>query len=108
ATRIVLLDQGRIVQSGTPLQILSAPANDFVTDFFGRGDVGIKLLGLQCVATRLRAGESADGEPVLASLSLRDALSVFLSRRVDRLPVVDSDGEPLGVINFHDLLDLRS
>jgi len=108
ATRIVLLDQGRIVQSGTPLQILSAPANDFVVDFFGRSDVGIKLLGLQCVATRIRAGENADGAPVLASLSLRDALSVFLSRRVDRLPVVDSEGQHLGVIDFHDLLGQRT
>ncbi|WP_394755805.1 ABC transporter ATP-binding protein [Rhodoferax sp.] len=107
ATRIVLLDQGRIVQSGTPLQMLSSPTNDFVTDFFGRSDVGIKLLGLQRVATHLRADERAAGEPVLASLSLREALSIFLSRQVDRLPVVDSDGQPLGVIHFHDLLDLR-
>ena len=107
ATRIVFLDQGRIVQSGTPLQMLSAPANDFVTDFFGRGDVGIKLLGLQSVATRLRAGERAAGEPVLASSSLHDALSIFLSRRVDRLPVVDGDGHALGAIDIADLLDLR-
>ncbi|WPC68708.1 ABC transporter ATP-binding protein [Rhodoferax ferrireducens] len=107
ATRIVLLDQGRIVQSGTPLQMLSSPANDFVSDFFGRSDVGIKLLGLQSVATRLRAGEHAAGAPVLASSSLREALSMFLSRRVDRLPVVDGDGQALGVIDFSDLLDLR-
>jgi osmoprotectant transport system ATP-binding protein len=107
ATRIVLLDHGRIVQSGTPLQMLAAPANDFVTDFFGRGDVGIKLLGLQSVATRLRTGGRAAGEPVLVSLSLREALSIFLSRRVERLPVVDSDGQPLGVLDFHDLLDLH-
>ena len=107
ATRIVLLDQGRIVQSGTPLQMLSSPANDFVSDFFGRSDVGVKLLGLQSVATRLRAGEYAVGAPVLASSSLREALSMFLSRRVDRLPVVDGDGQALGVIDFSDLLDLR-
>jgi osmoprotectant transport system ATP-binding protein len=107
ATRIVLLDQGRVVQSGTPLQMLSSPASDFVSDFFGRSDVGIKLLGLQSVATRLRAGECAAGAPVLASSSLREALSMFLSRRVDRLPVVDGDGRALGVIDFSDLLDLR-
>ena len=107
ATRIVLLEHGRIVQSGTPLQMLSSPANDFVTDFFGRSDVGIKLLGLQSVATRLRSGERAGGEPVLASLSLREALSMFLVRRVQRLAVVDAEGHALGVIDFSDLLDLR-
>ena len=107
ATNIVLLDHGRIVQSGTPLQMLLSPANDFVTDFFGRSDVGIKLLGMQSVATRLRVGESAAGEPVLASLSLREALSVFLVRRVERLQVVDADGHALGAMDFSDLLDLR-
>ena len=107
ATNIVLLDHGRIVQSGTPLQMLSSPANDFVTDFFGRSDIGIKLLGMQSVATRLRVGESAAGEPVLASLSLREALSMFLVRRVERLPVVDADGHALGAMDFSDLLDLR-
>ncbi|MBA3057293.1 MAG: ABC transporter ATP-binding protein [Gammaproteobacteria bacterium] len=107
ATSIVLLDHGRIVQSGTPLQMLSNPANDFVTDFFGRNDVGIKLLGLQSVATRLRSGEHAGGEPVHASLSLRDAMSMFLVRRVDRLAVVDGECRALGTINFSDLLDLR-
>ncbi|MHB8949496.1 MAG: CBS domain-containing protein, partial [Rhodoferax sp.] len=76
-------------------------------DFFGRSDVGIKLLGLQSVATLLRTGESAAGEPVLASLSLREALSVFLVRRVQRLAVVDAEGHALGVIDFSDLLDLR-
>jgi osmoprotectant transport system ATP-binding protein len=107
ATRIVLLDHGRVVQSGTPLQMLSNPANDFVTDFFGRSDVGIKLLGLQRVADHIRPdtpGSAADGEPILDSLSLREALSVFLSRRVSRLAVVDGAGRRVGSIALHDLL----
>ncbi len=35
ATRVVLLDHGRVVQSGTPMQILAQPASEFVTDFVG-------------------------------------------------------------------------
>lgn len=110
ATRIVLLDQGRIVQSGTPLQILSAPANDFVLDFFGRGDVGIKLLGLQRVGDHLRANvqdlpdDAGSGEAILATLSLREALSIFVSRRVSRLAVIDSQGQHMGSIELQDLL----
>ena len=107
ATRIVLLDKGRIVQQGTPLQMLSAPASDFVLDFFGRSDVGIKLLGLQQVASRVRPGmhdEIVNGEPIPATLSLREALSIFLSRRVARLAVVDSEGRPMGSIALQDLL----
>ena len=108
ATRIVLLGQGRIVQSGTPLEIVSAPSNDFVLDFLGRGDVGIKLLGLRRVADHVRPvppGRAMAGEPIQASLSLREALSVFVSRRVSQLDVVDIGGQLLGCITLSDLLE---
>ncbi len=114
ATRLVLLDQGGIVQSGTPLEVLSAPANDFVLDFFGRGDVGIKLLGLRRVAERMRpdvpgrgdlARDATKGDPITDTLSLRAALSIFVSRRVTSLAVADSEGRRVGRIDLQDLLD---
>ena len=104
ATRLVLLDHGRIVQDGAPAQLLAQPANEFVSDFIGRSDLGLKLLGLQTVAERLRVGEQAGGEAIAATLSLRDALSAFVVRHTDRLPVADADGRPLGAIHFADLL----
>jgi osmoprotectant transport system ATP-binding protein len=108
ADRIVLLDRGRVVQVGTPREILSSPANDFVTDFIGRGDIGIKLLRLYTVATCLRPGEVAAGPPIASSASLREALSAFVARQVDRIPVVDEHGRPAGAIALADLLRLRS
>ena len=104
ATRIVLLDHGRIVQAGTPAELLAAPASAFVSDFIGRSDLGLKLLGLQTVAERLRPGEWVDGEAVVDTLSLRQALSVFVERGVERLPVVDAQGRSVGAIHFADLL----
>ena len=113
ATRIVLLDKGAIVQSGTPLQMLATPANDFVLDFFGRSDVGIKLLGLQRVSEHLRSATVDDGEPAEAvsrgdpisdTLSLREALSIFMSRGVASLAVTDSAGRRVGHIDLQDLL----
>jgi osmoprotectant transport system ATP-binding protein len=92
------------VQAGTPAQLLGQPASEAVSDFMGRSDLGLKLLGLQTVAERLRAGEHAEGEPVDAGLSLREVLSVFVARHVDRLPVVDAGGRPAGAIHFVDLL----
>lgn len=103
ADRIVLLDQGRIVQQGTPLELLTAPANDFVRDFFGRSDRGIKLLSLGTVAERVRPGH-AEGEPIAAAMNLREALSVFVARGSDCLPVVGEQGEALGVLHFNDLI----
>ena len=64
----------------------------------------MKLLGLLSVADRLHAGESAPGEPILASASLREALSAFVVRQTDRLPVVDAQGSAVGAIGFSDLL----
>ena len=107
ATRIVMLDRGRIVQAGTPAQILSQPANARVTDFIGRSEVGIKLLGLRTVADCTRPGDVAEGEPIASAMSLREALSVFVARRVDRLAVVDARGRRVGAIHFADLLGPR-
>jgi osmoprotectant transport system ATP-binding protein len=104
ATRIVLLDRGRIVKVGSPAQLLLQPASDAVSDFIGRSDLGLKLLGLLSVADRLHAGESAPGEPILASASLREALSAFVVRQTDRLPVVDAQGRTVGAIGLSDLL----
>jgi osmoprotectant transport system ATP-binding protein len=104
ATRIVLLDQGRVVQDAAPMQLLAAPASDHVADFIGRAELGLKLLGLQTVAERLRAGEPADGTAIAITLSLREALSAFVERRTERLPVVDGDGRHVGAIHFADLL----
>jgi osmoprotectant transport system ATP-binding protein len=107
ATRIVLLDRGRVVQVGTAREILQEPATDFVSDFVGRGDIGIKLLGLDTVAAFVRRGESATGDPIAISASLREALSMLVARRVDRLPVADDDGRPVGVIALADLAKPR-
>ena len=110
ATRIVLLDKGRIVQAGTPAQLLSTPANEFVSDFIGRADLGLKLLGLQTVAERLRplgVGGPPVGESIEAGASLREALSAFVVRGVDRLAVVDAAGAAVGSVHFDDLLPQR-
>jgi len=103
-TRILLLDRGRVVQDGTPMQILAQPATAFVTDFVGRSEVGIKLLGLETVAGRVRRNEFGEGPPVAESLTLREALSIFVARQVDRLAVVDGEGRPNGCLHFADLV----
>jgi len=108
ADKIVVLDRGHVVQVGTPREILSSPANDYVADFIGRADVGIKLLGLYTVADCLRPGEVASGPPIASTASLREALSAFVAQRVDRMPVIDEHDRPAGAIVLADLLRLKS
>ena len=110
ADRIVLLNDGQVVQQGTPLELLTKPATPFLRDFFGGSDMGIRLLSLQEVGSRTRHGELYDGsqKPLVASMSLSQALSKFVAQQVQQLPVVDEDGQPLGVLHFADLTAQRS
>jgi len=107
ADRIVLMDNGEIVQQGRPVTLLTQPKNDFVRDFFGRSEMGVRLLSLEQVGNAVRRGEWLAGEPIAAALTLRDALSQFIARRTDKLPVIDNQQQPLGVLHFGDLLQLR-
>jgi osmoprotectant transport system ATP-binding protein len=102
--RLVLLDQGRVVQTGTPSELLARPASQRVSDYLGGSALGERLLALRSVADILRDGEVADGAPLAPDQSLQQALAEFLVRRVDRLPVADAQARPIGVIRFVDLL----
>jgi osmoprotectant transport system ATP-binding protein len=104
ATRIAIMQEGRIAQLGPPIELLQRPANDFVSDFVGRQGIGLKLLSVRKVGDRVRAGETAEGEPLRLDTSLRDALSAMTARRTDRLPVSDAEGREVGVIALADLI----
>jgi osmoprotectant transport system ATP-binding protein len=104
ASVIAVFERGRLAQWGTPLAIVETPASGFVREFVGGDGGGLKLLGLRKIAERLRPGESADGPPLPADASLRDALAAMTERHADRLPVVDAAGRPLGAITLADLV----
>jgi len=104
ASVIAVMERGRLAQWGTPVELLEHPASDFVAEFVGGDGAELKLLGLRRVADRLRPGETADGEPIAADASLRDALATMAARRVDRLPVIDAEGRSVGAITLADLV----
>jgi osmoprotectant transport system ATP-binding protein len=104
ATSIAIMDQGRIAQLGTPLDLLEHPASEFVRDFVGHQGLGLKLLSVRTIGDRVRLGESAEGEPLPVDASLRDALSAMTARRIDRVPVADAEGRAIGVITLSDLV----
>jgi len=103
ASRIAIMDRGRLVQVGTPSELLQAPKHDFVRSFVGQKDLGIKLLSVETVAQRLRAGESAPGSPIAVDATLHDALSLMIERVTDRLAVQDASGHPVGAIHLADV-----
>ena len=102
--QLVLLSQGRVLQAGTPLQLLAQPANDQVRDFLGREALGQRLLGQRLVASLLRPGDAAQGDALRPGQTLLQALAAFLAQGVEALPVLDDGGQALGAIRFTDLL----
>jgi osmoprotectant transport system ATP-binding protein len=103
-TVIVVMQAGRIVQSGTPADILAHPNNDFVRDFVGGADAMMKLLEFRKVQDILRKGEQAAGDAVSPSATLRSALTKMIASGRTVLPVTDAGGAAIGTIHIDDIV----
>jgi osmoprotectant transport system ATP-binding protein len=101
---LAVMRDGRFLQVGAPRDILENPATDFIRDFVGQSEIGLKLLGVRRVAERVRRGEAGAGEPIAAGASLRDAISQMVIRRTDRLPVRDPGGVISGSVVLADIV----
>ena len=101
ADRIVVMDKGTIVQSGTPLAILTKPASPFVAQLLDTADT-VRRLGLIAVAGVIRTTNVARSTITIdASATLREALSALLTA-TDRVDVV-RDGARIGSVGFDDV-----
>ncbi len=103
ATRVVLIDQGKVVQVATPLELLTQPATAQVADFVGRSDMGIKWLSLQSAAELARAQPAVPGLALAPQASLREAVSAMALHRVAHVNVVDAAGGHVGVLYAADV-----
>ncbi|AOF89180.1 ABC transporter ATP-binding protein [Sinorhizobium sp. RAC02] len=99
ADKIAVMDKGKIVQYAAPEEMLVNPATDFVETLIGAGERPFRLLSIGSVGDATEAGE-AEGEAIAAATSQRDALSALLWAGRDALPVVGSDGAPLGRVTL--------
>jgi len=105
ADKIVIMRHGKIVQYDTPLAILSQPADDFVNELVGGGDM-VRQLGLVRVELAMQPlppNFQLDGQPTIAGdQSLREALSHLLRNDVEALVVTDNR-VPVGLLQMDDL-----
>jgi osmoprotectant transport system ATP-binding protein len=108
ATRIVLLERGQIVQVGTPLQLLAAPASEAVVDFVGRSDIGIKLLSLQMAQSLARVDVPQAGPSLPGLSTLREAISFLAMHGLQSVNLTDEVGQPSGVLYVSDIFSRAS
>ncbi|WP_099827342.1 ABC transporter ATP-binding protein [Oceaniglobus indicus] len=96
--RVAVMDAGKLVQHGTPAEIITQPATDFVADMVGDVERPLRLLSLIPLSDLVEDG-TADGAPLSPADSLRDALSACLWTGRSAVPVVE-DGAPLGRVTL--------
>ncbi len=114
ADKIVVMRAGKLVQYGTPLEIVTRPQDEFVQELVGSGNM-LRRLSLIDVQSVLDARTSWASKQALAHLSLNDpavvhpeddlrsVLSLLLDSHGDTLQVVDRDGRRVGEISLADL-----
>ncbi|ASN03897.1 betaine/proline/choline family ABC transporter ATP-binding protein [Virgibacillus necropolis] len=96
ADRIVIMREGKLVQVGTPDEILRNPADDFVEEFIGKERLVQARPSIQTVEQIM----SADPATVSEDKSLSDAIQIMKQRRVDSLLVVDERNVLKGYIDI--------
>jgi osmoprotectant transport system ATP-binding protein len=103
-SQIAVMNEGRIVQTGRPIDVLSAPADSFVQSFVGGADGPLRMLEAIAVGSRMRAGETAAGAPIRSGANLKQALALMLASHRSAVPVSDSEGREIGALRFDDIL----
>ena len=94
--RIAIMNDGEFVQVGTPEQIVSAPADDYVREFTEDAPK-TKVITVGSVMRPLD-GASPAGEPVNRGAVLDEVLPRLLSS-AEELCVVDDQGQPVGLVD---------
>lgn len=97
ADQIIVMQQGQVVQQGTPDQVLRHPANEFV-----RGFLGEKRLTSH---TSWLVEDVMLAKPVkmLAGKGLAEAVETMQRKRVTSMLVTDKAGRYLGIVHASDI-----
>jgi osmoprotectant transport system ATP-binding protein len=102
ADKIMILQEGQIVQFDTPFNILTRPANTFVHDLVGADDMvrQLSLLRVETAMTAVPQDYQPQSEHAIArDDNLRQALSLLLRTGAEKLTVLDS-GNVVGVLTL--------
>lgn len=95
ASRIVVMDNGQMVQVGTPDDILHHPATEFVEKMIGEE----RLMHAQMDITPVKSIMLKDPVSITADQPISDAITLMRQRRVDTLLVTENQQ----LIGFIDL-----
>ena len=99
---IVIMRDGRIVQTGSPEELVGAPADDYVADFV-RDVAKSNVLTLRWIMRPPAAGDELDGPEFPASTVIRNAVHVAAAS--DKPMRVVDGGKLVGVVDRRQILN---
>jgi len=102
ADRIAVMDKGKVVQYGAPVELVRQPATPFVETLIGDTERPFRLLSMQTIGEAVEPNQ-ATGEPLSEDMSQREALSKLLWTGQQALPVRASDGRIIGSVSVEGL-----
>ncbi|MEN0647693.1 ABC transporter ATP-binding protein [Caldifermentibacillus hisashii] len=106
ADRICMMKDGEIVQVGTPQELVTNPANDFVREFVGeKFGNWPNHIDLEAMVQPLASSEMHPSIVIPVSTSFSELLDLL---SVQEQLVVENDGKQIGVINRQTLIQFLS
>ena len=96
ADRIAIMKDGIIEQIGTPEQVVTAPATDYVAEFT-KEVPRQKVLSVQSIMSDGTAVATASGEPVSVSARIETVAARVFDQEAP-VPVADAGGKTVGVL----------
>ncbi|WIG57648.1 MAG: ABC transporter, ATP-binding protein (cluster 13, osmolytes) [Ktedonobacterales bacterium] len=96
--QIVVMSEGKLVQEGSPIELLAQPASDFVRQLVGADNI-LRQFEYQPVTAALEPATDAAQERIAADERLLPALLRLIQMRNGALAVV-RDGETLGQVSL--------
>jgi osmoprotectant transport system ATP-binding protein len=107
--RICLMDKGKIVQIGTPKQLLFAPLNDFVRDFLSNSYLQLLLTVTRCsdIWTFLDGvpqSVTENGSEFSAEISVASALELFKDKNDTSQKITIRCQDSLKMLSISDML----
>jgi osmoprotectant transport system ATP-binding protein len=101
--RVAVMSQGRLLQYDRPAQLITHPADPFVSQLIGSADRSLKLLSLITAGEAAEPGD-ADGPTVQSSDSLRDVLAELVWSGATAVRVAAPDGAITGRLSLGSIL----
>lgn len=102
--KIAVMNNGQLLQYGTPEEILITPADPFCVQLTGTSDRALKLLSLTSISEHMQPAKQGLSAQLSADRSLREALSEMTWQGVDELNAVDASGAVVGSLALRDVL----